>query len=633
MNAYHLAQVNVALARAEMTSEIMSGFVSRLDEINRLAENSKGFVWRLIGDGSDATSIRVFENPLLLVNLSIWEDLESLKIYAYKSAHVELIRDRDAWFHKLPEAHQALWWVAAGHNRGNEPLTPMYRAIDLGNKEVAKYLLLHGASVNVVDYWFDKALDHAVKKKGGSDIVKLILERGVDCETKRNGHAAYFYVADPESLDLVRACVRSRTGSDPDLTEAFAYATRESDKDMIKALVDRGIEMSRVAPLGGTMTTGGNYSLDMVKFLLDSGADPNALDDQGTLALNAIAFRSGPENLAIAKLLLERGANVNKRDRRGWTPIHAVAGSGQIDIAKLLIEHGANLNVLAINGYKPVSPLSIAVETNNMDMAALLVEHGAQPDMPDAQTSYTPLALAIHNGRDDVVELLLKHGASPNGSSKHDVTPLGAAVGNESIALRLIGSGADVHATDDQGATPLHWAAKSGNLTIVRKLLEKGADPYVQDHQGLTAVQWAANDEMREVLTQNGRVGDSGARTVTMVSADQVLKYASSEKKDPYVYALEQVGTADLTALLNSSGTVHVGLRDKTRLLAVLYCAIQLNRADAVAVLLEHGVDPNANLEDIRRAKDNTSPTSVLAKELEKVDVRWPLRTTPALTE
>lgn len=115
MNAYHLAQVNVALARGEMTSENMSGFVSRLDEINRLAESSKGFVWRLVGDGADATSIRAFDDPLLLVNVSVWEDLESLKAYAYQSAHVELIRDRDAWFHKLPEAHQALWWVPVGH--------------------------------------------------------------------------------------------------------------------------------------------------------------------------------------------------------------------------------------------------------------------------------------------------------------------------------------------------------------------------------------------------------------------------------------------------------------------------------------------------------------------------------------
>jgi hypothetical protein len=115
MSTYHLAQVNVALARAEMTSEIMSGFVSRLEEINHLAEKSKGFVWRLIGDGSDATSIRAFDDQLLLVNMSVWEDLASLKAYAYKSAHVELIRDRDAWFKKMPEAHQALWWIPSGH--------------------------------------------------------------------------------------------------------------------------------------------------------------------------------------------------------------------------------------------------------------------------------------------------------------------------------------------------------------------------------------------------------------------------------------------------------------------------------------------------------------------------------------
>ena len=114
MNTYHLAQVNIALARAEMTSDVMSGFVARLDEINRLAEQSKGFVWRLVGDGSDATSIRAFDDPLMLVNMSVWEDIESLRTYAYKTAHVDLIRDRDAWFHKLPEAHQALWWIPAG---------------------------------------------------------------------------------------------------------------------------------------------------------------------------------------------------------------------------------------------------------------------------------------------------------------------------------------------------------------------------------------------------------------------------------------------------------------------------------------------------------------------------------------
>lgn len=113
--AYQLAQINIALARDEMTSETMQGFASRLDEINALADQAEGFVWRLQETSGDATSIRAFDDPLLLVNMSVWQDLESLRRYVYKSNHVELIRDRDAWFHKMKEAHQALWWVPAGH--------------------------------------------------------------------------------------------------------------------------------------------------------------------------------------------------------------------------------------------------------------------------------------------------------------------------------------------------------------------------------------------------------------------------------------------------------------------------------------------------------------------------------------
>lgn len=115
VSRYQLAQINIAQARAEMDHEIMADFVSRLEEINSLADQSPGFVWRLQSDDGDSTSIRVFDNALLLVNMSVWEDIESLKQYVYRSAHVELIRDRDAWFTKFQSAHQALWWVPQGH--------------------------------------------------------------------------------------------------------------------------------------------------------------------------------------------------------------------------------------------------------------------------------------------------------------------------------------------------------------------------------------------------------------------------------------------------------------------------------------------------------------------------------------
>jgi len=115
IDRYHLAQVNVALAKAEMESAVMQGFVSRLEEINTLADSSPGFVWRLQDESGDATYILVFDEPLLLVNMSVWESLEALKNYVYQSLHVEVLRNRSAWFDAMKETHLALWWIPAGH--------------------------------------------------------------------------------------------------------------------------------------------------------------------------------------------------------------------------------------------------------------------------------------------------------------------------------------------------------------------------------------------------------------------------------------------------------------------------------------------------------------------------------------
>jgi hypothetical protein len=115
MAKYHLAQVNTAKARDEMDTATMAGFKNRLDEINALAETADGFVWRLQDEAGDATSIRVFEDPLLLVNISVWRDVRALQEFVYRSVHVDLIRDRENWFHKMPIMHQALWWVPADH--------------------------------------------------------------------------------------------------------------------------------------------------------------------------------------------------------------------------------------------------------------------------------------------------------------------------------------------------------------------------------------------------------------------------------------------------------------------------------------------------------------------------------------
>jgi hypothetical protein len=132
---YHLAQINIAKSRAARDNKIMKGFVDRLDEINGIADSSPGFVWRLQTEEGDATAIQAFDDPLLLVNVSVWENIDSLKNYVYKSVHVELIQDRDAWFKKTQESHQALWWIPKGHIPSVEEA-----------KERLEYLQAHGPS-------------------------------------------------------------------------------------------------------------------------------------------------------------------------------------------------------------------------------------------------------------------------------------------------------------------------------------------------------------------------------------------------------------------------------------------------------------------------------------------------------
>jgi Domain of unknown function (DUF3291) len=93
----------------------MYSFMSRLDEINALAERSPGFVWRLQTTEGNATAIRPYEDPMVLVNMSVWESLEQLRQYVYRSDHADFLRQRKQWFEKFDGLYMVMWWILAGH--------------------------------------------------------------------------------------------------------------------------------------------------------------------------------------------------------------------------------------------------------------------------------------------------------------------------------------------------------------------------------------------------------------------------------------------------------------------------------------------------------------------------------------
>ncbi|MGH6999838.1 MAG: DUF3291 domain-containing protein, partial [Phenylobacterium sp.] len=101
MSGYHLAQINVARLKAPIDAPETADFKNNLDRINALAEASPGFVWRLTGEGDNATDLVAFDDPLIITNLSVWESPAALGAFVYRSGHVEFMRRRAEWFHPM----------------------------------------------------------------------------------------------------------------------------------------------------------------------------------------------------------------------------------------------------------------------------------------------------------------------------------------------------------------------------------------------------------------------------------------------------------------------------------------------------------------------------------------------------
>ncbi|ULN65695.1 DUF3291 domain-containing protein [Vibrio gigantis] len=101
-----LAQLNIALAKYPLDAPEIKEFVDNLELVNGIAENSEGFVWRLKDESGDATNIQAFDDPNMIVNMSVWDSVDSLKNF---------MRRKGEWFHRLPEDTYVLWWIEEGH--------------------------------------------------------------------------------------------------------------------------------------------------------------------------------------------------------------------------------------------------------------------------------------------------------------------------------------------------------------------------------------------------------------------------------------------------------------------------------------------------------------------------------------
>lgn len=135
----HLAQFNISRNRYPLSDPRMKEFLDNVERVHRAAEQIDGFVWRLHDETGHAMNIRVYDDPEILPNLTVWRDVESLERFVWKTVHSRLYARRDEWFAKIEPAKFVMWWIEEGHR---PPMTEGRDRLD--------YLRANGAS----DYAF-----------------------------------------------------------------------------------------------------------------------------------------------------------------------------------------------------------------------------------------------------------------------------------------------------------------------------------------------------------------------------------------------------------------------------------------------------------------------------------------------
>jgi hypothetical protein len=142
MVEYQLAEINIARMKGVAISDpIMKEFVDNLGKVNEIAEQSEGFLWRLKDEDNNATNFNPYNDEQIIVNVSVWDSIESLEHYMYKTFHSEFLKRRKEWFQSFGQVSTAMWWIKKGE------IPDINQAM-----EKLDYLQINGASEIVFNF-------------------------------------------------------------------------------------------------------------------------------------------------------------------------------------------------------------------------------------------------------------------------------------------------------------------------------------------------------------------------------------------------------------------------------------------------------------------------------------------------
>ncbi len=436
--------------------------------------------------------------------------------------------------------------------------SPLHRAIEKNNTTQIAALLAQGADPNAAGAGGITPMHYAGKYAQNMDMFDMLVNAGGDINARAPEdaetplHHAAEYNDYPDVVQHMLALGADADAMDRYGTRPLSDAARASETvDVVRLLLDATSDTTAASHSGGTalqsalrfnknaeivallienagtinptalhLATGAsNHSYDVVASLLDAGADPNALDEDGDTALHkAFEFDADP---TVIEALMAAGADVTIKGNNGNTPLHLISSKTEVmNFIQVFVAAGADVNAQNDLGSTLLHRLSYR---GSADAIGTALAAGADADLQNSSGS-TALHLAIKSEYDRsqaVVDLIphtdpnikdedgntalhlalakpvsahliidiLDAGADPNNPNRYGVTPFELVLRRSNL-LQLVepflAAGADVAQPGSEGSSALHAAVQTGDHDVIQRLLDLGVDINAQDDLGNT---------------------------------------------------------------------------------------------------------------------------------------------------
>ena len=356
------------------------------------------------------------------------------------------------------------------------PASPLYTAVKRGDLEIIKLLVEAGADLTLRGDVHENTMLMTAAYSNSSEIIKYFIEKGLEVNLKNKLGWTALHIAASNLTDFMGNLENVKTlvlaGADIDVgsndgSTPLMYAVLSNDNtDVVEYLLEQGADVNAVNSYGSTalFIAASKGKLEMARTLVMAGVDIHAVDHKHQ---NALMMASIFGKNDVVQYLLERGADINSEDVDGLSPLHFAAGNnGNLETTKTLLKHGANIEGTTNTGATPIMsailsskteiiqylidegaevnvdgeayPLAFAIAKNNLEIIKMLVMAGADVNLPYSSDEYFPLLLASNLEHPKAIQYLLENGADVNAKDINNGSASLLAVAVSSLMFNFI---------------------------------------------------------------------------------------------------------------------------------------------------------------------------------------------------